>query len=158
MAPLVETKALSAAPPVRFETSPDRYRHWKLSVDGPVARLSMDVVESGGIRPGYELKLNSYDLGVDLELADALTRIRFEHPEVRALLVTSAKDRIFCAGANIFMLGSSTHSFKVNFCKYTNETRLLIEDVSRASGVRSLCAVNGTASGGGYELAVSCDE
>jgi benzoyl-CoA-dihydrodiol lyase len=150
--------ATKPSQPVRFETSPDRYRHWRFSVDGPVARLAMDVKEEGGMRPGYELKLNSYDLGVDLELADAVQRLRFEHPEVRALLVTSAKDRIFCAGANIFMLGSSTHSFKVNFCKFTNETRLSIEDLSRHSGIRSLCAVNGTASGGGYELAISCDE
>jgi benzoyl-CoA-dihydrodiol lyase len=153
-----ETSAATKSPSIRFETSPERYRHWRFSVDGAVARLAMDVREDGGLRPGYELKLNSYDLGVDIELADAVTRLRFTHPEVRALLVTSAKDRIFCAGANIFMLGSSTHSFKVNFCKFTNETRLSLEDASLHSGIRSLCAVNGTASGGGYELAISCDE
>jgi benzoyl-CoA-dihydrodiol lyase len=144
---------------VRFETSPERYRHWRFSVEGPVARLSMDVEEEGGLRPDdYSLKLNSYDLGVDLELADAVQRLRFEHPEVRALLLSSGKERIFCAGANIFMLGTSTHAFKVNFCKFTNETRLSIEDASRHSGVKSLCAVNGPASGGGYELALACDE
>ena len=145
-------------PPVRFETSPDRYRHWRLTVEGAIARLSMDVVEEGGLRPGYELKLNSYDLGVDIELYDAIARLRFEHPEVRALLVSSAKDRVFCSGANIFMLGSSTHAFKVNFCKYTNETRLALEDLSAASGVHSVCAVNGPCAGGGYELAMACDE
>lgn len=147
-----------ATPPLRFETSPDRYRHWRLSVEGAVARLAMDVQEEGGLRPGYPLKLNSYDLGVDVELCDAIQRLRFEHPEVRALLVTSAKDRIFCSGANIFMLGSSTHAFKVNFCKYTNETRLSLEDASLHSGIRSVCAVNGPCAGGGYELALACDE
>jgi benzoyl-CoA-dihydrodiol lyase len=147
-----------ASPPVRFETHPDRYKHWKLSFDGAIATLLMDVQEDGGMRAGYPLKLNSYDLGVDIELADALQRIRFEHPEVKALVVGSAKDRIFCSGANIYMLGSSTHAFKVNFCKYTNETRLWLEDLSEGSGVRSLCALAGTASGGGYELALACDE
>ncbi len=152
-------------PPVRFETHPDRYVHWKLDFpaahgapQGQVARLAMDVKEDRGMRPGYPLKLNSYDLGVDIELADALQRIRFEHPEVRAVLVTSGKDRIFCSGANIYMLGSSTHAFKVNFCKFTNETRLYLEDMSQASGIHSLAALNGTASGGGYELAIACDE
>jgi benzoyl-CoA-dihydrodiol lyase len=148
--------------PVRFETHPDRYVHWKLDFPaehgGKVARLMMDVKEDRGMRPGYPLKLNSYDLGVDIELADALQRIRFEHPEVRALLVTSAKDRIFCSGANIYMLGSSTHGFKVNFCKFTNETRLYIEDMSAESGIPSLASLNGTASGGGYELAIACDD
>jgi benzoyl-CoA-dihydrodiol lyase len=148
--------------PVRFETHPDRYVHWKLTFPerygGTVAQLSMDVKEDRGMRPGYPLKLNSYDLGVDIELADALQRIRFEHPEVKALVVTSGKDRIFCSGANIYMLGSSTHGFKVNFCKFTNETRLYLEELSAESGVLSLASLGGTASGGGYELAIACDE
>jgi benzoyl-CoA-dihydrodiol lyase len=148
--------------PIRFETHPSRYRHWKLDFPavygGRVARLAMDVQEDGGLRPGYPLKLNSYDLGVDIELSDAIQRLRFEHPDVRALVVTSAKDRIFCSGANIYMLGSSSHPFKVNFCKYTNETRLYLEELSELSGIPVLCAVNGTASGGGYELALACDE
>jgi len=143
---------------INFQISPDRYKHWKLSFDGAIARLTMDVQEDETLGDGYKLKLNSYDLGVDIELADAIQRIRFEHPEVRAVVVTSLKPRIFCAGANIYMLGTSSHAFKVNFCKFTNETRCAIEDDSRASGRRYLAALNGTASGGGYELAIACDE
>ncbi|WP_298207676.1 2,3-epoxybenzoyl-CoA dihydrolase [Acidovorax sp.] len=147
-------------PPSRvdYRTDPTQYRHWKLAVDGAMARLSLDIAEDGGIRPGYKLKLNSYDLGVDIELHDALNRIRFEHPQVRSVIVTSAKDRIFCSGANIFMLGVSSHAWKVNFCKFTNETRNGIEDSSKHSGLKFVAAVNGACAGGGYELALACDE
>ncbi|HXU67403.1 MAG TPA: 2,3-epoxybenzoyl-CoA dihydrolase [Casimicrobiaceae bacterium] len=143
---------------VDYQTDPSRYRHFRISYDGPVATLALDVDESGGIRPGYALKLNSYDLGVDIELADALQRIRFEHPEVRTVVLTSAKDRVFCSGANIFMLGRSSHAWKVNFCKFTNETRNGIEDASRHSGLKFIAACNGTTAGGGYEMALACDE
>ena len=143
---------------INFQTSPNEYKHWKLDVAGSVATLSMDVQEDETLAEGYKLKLNSYDLGVDIELADAIQRLRFEHPEVAVVVITSLKPRIFCAGANIYMLGSSSHAFKVNFCKFTNETRCAIEDDSRHSGRRYLAALNGTASGGGYELAIACDE
>ena len=142
---------------VEFRVSPDRYKHWKLSTDGPVATLTMDVDEQGGLVPGYELKLNSYDLGVDIELYDAVQRLRFEHPGVRAVVITSGKPKIFCAGANIRMLAGSPHGWKVNFCKFTNETRNGIEDATASSGQTYLAAVNGTASGGGYELALACE-
>jgi benzoyl-CoA-dihydrodiol lyase len=142
---------------VDYRTDPARYRHWQLTFEGPVARLAMAVAEDAGIREGYKLKLNSYDLGVDIELHDALQRIRFEHPEVGAVIVTSARERVFCSGANIFMLGLASHAWKVNFCKFTNETRNGLEDAS-ANGLKFLAAVNGTCAGGGYELALACDE
>jgi len=148
---------MSDQPRVEFRTAPERYRHWRLATEGPVATLTMDVDEQGGIVPGYELKLNSYDLGVDIELYDAVQRLRFEHPEVRAVVVTSGKEKVFCAGANIRMLAAAPHAWKVNFCKFTNETRNGIEDASQNSGQTYLAACNGTASGGGYELALACD-
>src|SRR5512139_150236 len=142
----------------QFETHPSRYKHWKLSVDGDIATMVMAVDGDHPHKPGYEWKLNSYDLSVDIELADAIQRLRFEHPEVKTVVFTAELDRVFCSGANIYMLGASTHSFKVNFCKFTNETRLYLEDASAHSGLASLAACKGTTAGGGYELALACDE
>lgn len=152
------TQVEEKASPVDYQISPPEYRHWRVACDGAVATLTMEVKEDGGLRPGYKLKLNSYDLGVDIELHDALQRIRFEHPEIRAVVITSAKSRVFCSGANIYMLGQSSHAWKVNFCKFTNETRNGIEDASAHSGIKFLAALNGTTAGGGYELALACDE
>src|SRR5262245_19510306 len=152
-----ERKLSNGKSRIDFQTDPSRYRHWKLQVDGEVATLLMDVDEKGTLFEGYELKLNSYDLGVDIELADAIERLRFEHPQVKVILLRSGKPRVFCAGANIRMLAGATHAHKVNFCKFTNETRNGIEDVSESSGLATICVINGTAAGGGYELALAAD-
>ena len=149
---------MTPAPRVDYQTEPSRYKHWTLRFEGPVATLAADFDENAGLRPGYKLKLNSYDLGVDIELNDAINRVRFEHPEVRTVVLTSAKEKVFCSGANIFMLGVSSHAWKVNFCKFTNETRNGLEDSSAHSGLKFLAAVNGACAGGGYELALACDE
>src|SRR3984885_14075568 len=142
---------------INFRTSPQEYRHWELTFDGPIATLALDVAENGGIAPGYELKLNSYDLGVDIELNDAVQRLRFEHPEVASVILPPGKERVFCAGANIRALGLASHSFKVNFCKFTNETRNAIEDATRNSSQTYIAAVGGACAGGGYELALATD-
>jgi len=158
MSAIPQTETEKGRSLISFDTHPDQYNHWKLDVQGSVATLAMNVNEDKGLKPGYKLKLNSYDLGVDIELHDALQRIRFEHPAVKTVVLTSARERMFCSGANIYMLGLSTHAWKVNFCKFTNETRNGIEDSSRHSGLKFLAAVNGTVAGGGYELALACDE